>query len=242
MRGKRRVQGSSSTAMDQVISIIIPTYNEAKALPGALDHLQAEEGDFEIIVSDGGSSDGTCELAKARSAIRVVTGAKGRACQMNAGARLAQGEWLLFLHADTRLPEGILRTLARDCEDRGLQAAGFRHRFSGDGRLLRFISWLHNTRCRITGILYGDQGLVIQSRLFWNLGAYPDVSILEDVIFGERLRRVARPALLPRCVITDSRKFEQRGVAKSLGHVLLILACHQLGLPIRPRSFFDDVR
>jgi rSAM/selenodomain-associated transferase 2 len=225
-----------------VLSVVIPAYNEEKMLPRTLDHLATQGGEIEVIVVDGGSTDRTCDIVRARADVRLVHARKGRASQMNAGARLARGEWLLFLHADTRLPERALAGLCRACIDRGYQAAGFRHRFSGRDWRLRVISTLHNFRCRLTGICYGDQALVIRADLFWRLGGFPDVPMLEDLIFGERLRNISRPGLLPWYVTTDSRKFEQRGILRSLGDVLLILACHKLGVTVRPVSFFRDIR
>jgi rSAM/selenodomain-associated transferase 2 len=225
-----------------MISVVIPVYNEETALPRVIGHLAGQAGEFEVLVVDGGSTDGTCGIARSMSHVRLVAAPRGRASQMNAGARVARGGWLLFLHADTRLPERALTTIVQQCVERGRDAAGFRHRFSGDDWRLKAISWLHNTRCRITGILYGDQAMLIRAGLFRGLGGFPDVAILEDLLFGEKLRRVARPALLDSYVVTDSRKFEQRGIARSFAQVLVILACHKLRIRVRARSFFDPVR
>jgi len=124
----------------------------------------------------------------------------------------------------------------------GCEAGGFRQTFTGRDWRLRAISWFHNTRCRYTRIFYGDQALFVRRDLFWRLGGFPVEPILEDVLFGEKLRRVTRPVLLDEHVLTDSRKFVQKGVVKSFARVLLILLCHELRMPMRARAFFDEVR
>lgn len=225
-----------------MISVVIPTYNECKALPETLAQLMSQPGRFEAIVADGGSTDGTCEVALRWPRVRLIHASKGRASQMNAGARIASGDWLLFLHADTVLPPGALQRLGGIEPASGLEAGGFRQRFTGRHWQLRAISWLHNTRCRFTRIFYGDQAFFVRRDLFLRLGGFPDVPILEDVLFSERIKRYTRPRLLDEYVLTDSRKFEQRGIARSFARVLVILACHELGLRVRARAFFDEVR
>jgi glycosyltransferase involved in cell wall biosynthesis len=131
-----------------MISVIMPTYNEEKALPGTLQALFSQPGKFETIVVDGGSTDRTCAFGSGLSispqssvlgAVRLLTAPKGRASQMNAGAKQAQGEWLLFLHADTVLPAGALQRLNEMENDSTIQAGGFMHQFSGDDWRLRFL-------------------------------------------------------------------------------------------------------
>lgn len=225
-----------------MISVVIPAYNEAKALPRTLRQLALQKGHFETIVVDGGSTDGTRDVALDFSGVRVIHAVKGRASQMNAAARLARGEWLLFLHADTILPACAFETIeALDCAG-DYKAGGFRQRFTGSSWQLRVISWLHNTRCQITRVFYGDQAFFVRRDLFWQLGGFPETQILEDVLFSEKVRRVTRPRLLNEHVLTDSRKFEQRGISRSFARVLVILACHELKVTVRGRAFFDDVR
>ncbi|MBI2311736.1 MAG: TIGR04283 family arsenosugar biosynthesis glycosyltransferase [Betaproteobacteria bacterium] len=224
-----------------MISVVIPAYNEERALPGTLAGVHGQPGDYEVIVVDGGSTDRTREIALGAPPTRLVAAPKGRASQMNAGARMARGEWLLFLHADTLLPKNALTRLGRLAAD-GCLAAGFRHRFSGDDWRLRFISRVDNLRAAHTRVIYGDQGLFIQRRLFWELDGFPPVPMLEDVMFCEKLLKVARPALLPDYVVTDSRKFLKMGVWKSLFRVAAILIAHRLHRPLPSRIFFGDVR
>ena len=223
-----------------MISIIIPVLNEERTLPVTMQHVFSQAGEIEVIVVDGGSTDNTLDIVSQDSRIQLLTAATGRASQMNAGAEHASGEWLLFLHADTLLPKDALLTIEQLSLE--VQAGGFKHRFTGQAWGLRLISWLHNFRCRWTRIFYGDQAMFVRRKLFNDLGMFPNEPILEDLLFGEKLVKATRPVILESYVITDSRKFEQKGVWLSLWRVLLILVSHELRLPIPARKFFSNVR
>lgn len=225
-----------------VISVVVPAYNEEQALPATLRSLLAQPGAYEVIVVDGGSTDRTCEIVRAESNVRLLTAPKGRASQMNAGAKEGGGDLLLFLHADTVLPEGALARLNLLEADSSVQAGGFLHRFSGHDWRLRLVSFLDNFRCRHSRIVYGDQALFVRRALFERLGGFPDQPILEDVAFCEKLVRVATPILLAPPVVTDSRKFVKMGIWRSFARVLLIILHVEFRLPVLPRSFFQDVR
>jgi len=234
-----------------MISVIIPTYNEEKVLPGTLKSLFEQSGEFEVFLVDGGSADRTCAIvagmarspqASALSTVRLLTAPKGRASQMNAGAKQANGEWLLFLHADTVLPHRAIQRLNELEADREVQAGGFMHQFSGDDWRLKFISFLDNFRCTRSRIIYGDQALFVRRTLFEKLGGFPDQPILEDVAFCERLIKATEPLLLSPPVITDARKFLKMGVWRSFLRVLLIILHVEYGLPTLPRTFFRDIR
>jgi rSAM/selenodomain-associated transferase 2 len=222
-----------------VISIIIPALDEEKAIPATLAAIHAQRGRYEVIVADGGSRDRTCEIAE-RGDASVVRAQRGRACQMNAGARHARGEWLLFLHADTLLPDGALERVA--ALPAAVGAGCFRQAFGDRRRLLAAVSGLHNWRCRRTLIMYGDQAMFVRRGLFRALGGFPDVARLEDVLLSERIRAVTRTVLLDATVVTDARKFLAHGILRSLARIVLILLCHRLGLPLRGERFFEPVR
>ena len=225
-----------------MISVIIPAYQEEKALPATLRSLLAQPGEYEVIVVDGGSTDRTRGIVLAEPRARLFMAPKGRAAQMNAGARQARGEWLLFLHADTHLPDGALDRLNRMEGETVIQAGGFHHRFSGGDWRLRLISFLDNFRCVRSRIIYGDQAMFVRRSLFERLGGFPEQPILEDVDFCEKLVGVTEPVLLRPPVVTDSRKFVAMGIWKSFALVLLIILHAQFRLPVLPRAFFQDVR
>lgn len=237
-----------------VISVIMPTYNEERALPNTLRALFTQQGDYEVVVVDGGSTDGTCAVLAEFSFSKyplpltphpsrlLLTAPKGRALQMNAGAKEARGEWLLFLHADTVLPPGAIQRLNEMEADQTMQAGGFMHQFSGDDWRLKLISFLDNFRCIRSRIIYGDQALFVRRALFEQLGGFPNRLILEDVAFCERLIAVTTPLLLSPSVVTDARKFLKMGVWRSFLRVLLIILHVEFRLPVLPRAFFEDVR
>ena len=226
-----------------MISIIIPALNEETALPATLDALTRQEGDFGVTVVDGQSDDGTQLIVERFAArdgrIRLLRSVRGRAQQMNAGARAATGDWLLFLHADTLLPKGALDLISRQSEV--VQAGCFRHRFSGSGVTLRALSWFHNRRFEITRVVYGDQGLFVRRELFDRLGGFP-LGQMEDIAFGLRLRRATRPRMLPATLVTDSRKFEQMGAWSATAHAVKLLVRFRFRADIDRDRFFDQYR
>ncbi|MGI9290459.1 MAG: TIGR04283 family arsenosugar biosynthesis glycosyltransferase [Gammaproteobacteria bacterium] len=224
-----------------MISVIIPALNEEQALPATLEQLFRLKGHCEVILVDGGSTDQTRQVAAQWPQVRILQSAAGRGRQMNEGAAVARGNILLFLHADTLLPESALTTLNENFADPNIEWGGFRHRFSGSGLALRFISWLTNTRCLITRIFYGDQAMFVRRSVFEEMGGYPDAQ-LEDITLSKHLRRRSKPLFLELQVITDSRKFEQMGPVRSLTRCLLILICYGLRLPLLGQRFFTPVR
>jgi rSAM/selenodomain-associated transferase 2 len=237
-----------------MVSVVIPAYNEEKALPNTLHALFTQQGDFEVIITDGGSTDGTINVLKefgfiadtSRRTFHIsrftIYAPKGRASQMNAGAKQAIGEWLLFLHADTVLPSGAIQRLNEMEVDHTIQAGGFMHQFSGDDWRLKLISFLDNFRCIRSRIIYGDQALFVRRALFEQLGGFPNRPILEDVALCERLIAVTTPLLLSQSVVTDARKFLKMGVWRSFLRVLLIILHVEFHLPVLPRAFFQDIR
>ncbi len=231
-----------------MIWVIIPTLNEELALPKTLDALFRQSGEFNVVVVDGGSTDRTREIATQHGGITLLHATRGRASQMNVGAEHAwyyhqsTDDWLLFLHADTILPEDAFQELHRMHSQPAYQAGGFTHQFSGDDWRLRLISWLDNYRCTRSHIIYGDQALFVRQGLFEQLGGFPNQPILEDVAFGDKLLKHTIPELLPSRVVTDARKFLHMGIWKSLTKIFLIILHVEYGLPTLTPSFFQNVR
>jgi rSAM/selenodomain-associated transferase 2 len=223
-----------------MISIIIPVLNEAQVLPQTLSHVANQEGTYEIIVVDGGSTDSTVEVIERRSDITLISASQGRAQQMNAGAMRAKGDWLLFLHADTFLPVDAVNTI--DQLEPGVEAGCFLHRFTAGHWFLLIVSALHNWRFRRTKIIYGDQAMFIRAELFQKLAGFPDQPILEDVLISEKVLKHTTPIQLEKEVITDARKFLERGVWRSFMEVILIQLHCRFNLPLLARGFFAPVR
>ena len=191
------------------LSIIIPALNEAARVEAALQRLRAQAPEAEIVVVDGGSRDGTAALA-ARYC-RVIAGPPGRARQMNLGAGESRGEWLLFLHVDTLLPDGFAGELAR-AAGRGCQAGAFRLRIAGRHPLLPLLAWGANLRTRWLRIALGDQALFCTRALFTAQQGFPPLPIGEDYAFTLRLRRAGTPLYLARLAVeTSGRRWDEQG-------------------------------
>ncbi|WP_043484841.1 TIGR04283 family arsenosugar biosynthesis glycosyltransferase [Geothrix fermentans] len=193
-----------------LISVIIPTLDEATQIGPCLDQFAAQLGDWELVVVDGGSRDGTVALAEARGA-RVIQASGGRGPQMNAGAAAAEGWILLFLHADGRLPPHASRLIHRILACPGIAAGAFRvrhqpHRWTGTwkARLLR----LADLRSRYTRRPYGDQGLFMNRSIFQAAGGFPPRPLMEDLAMARRLARLGRVHTVREEVRTSGRRFE----------------------------------
>lgn len=199
----------------QAWSIVVPVLNEAAGITQALQALAPLRArGVEVIVADGGSSDGTAALARTW-ADPVLAAPRGRARQMNAGAQAARGQWLLFLHADTLLPEGALAA-AQQALQSGRAWGRFDVRISGRPTMLRVVAALMNLRSRCTGIATGDQALFMTRAAFDAVGGFPDQPLMEDVEISRRLLRLGRPACLRSRVTTSGRRWEQRGVWRTM--------------------------
>ncbi len=225
------------------ISVIIPFLDEERALPATLAQLCRERSltpGVEVIAVDGGSSDGGPALLRRTGWISVLTAPRGRAAQMNAGALAAKGDVLLFLHADTTLPDGALQAIDAAARAPGFVYGGFRHRFSGADWRLAAISMLHNYRCAKACTFYGDQAMFVSAEAFRREGGFP-LRLAEDIALSQRLYARGPPAFLPLTVTTSSRKFEKMGIWRSFLRVLAILLCLRTGRE-PPRAFFADIR
>jgi rSAM/selenodomain-associated transferase 2 len=191
-----------------MISIIIPTLNEETTMLDLAASLGRLRGEFEVIVCDGGSLDATVELAR-QCGLRVIEAPRGRGPQMNAGARLAEGETLIFLHADTRLPENALEVIAGALADEEVCGGNFRLIFGGDSREARLLTRIYSL-LRMGGMLYGDSAIFTRRGVFDSLGGYREYPIFEDCDLYRRMRRMGKFTLLDACATTSSRRFEGR--------------------------------
>ena len=198
------------------LGIVVPVLNEAANLERLLPHLLALGPDVEIVVADAGSTDGTVEVVRRFPSVALVEGARGRARQMNAGARASRGDVFLFLHADTELPAGASAAVARALADPSVVAGRFDVRFTSPRWPFRMIAALMNWRSRWSGIATGDQGIFVRRGAFEALGGYPDIPLMEDIELTRRLKRLGRIACLDARVTTSSRKWEREGIARTI--------------------------
>ncbi|TVQ12579.1 MAG: glycosyltransferase [Leptolyngbya sp. DLM2.Bin27] len=193
------------------ISIVIPTLNEAQNLPRVLATTPVG---VEVVVADGGSTDRTREVARAWGA-RVIESTPGRSHQQNQGAAVATGSILLFLHADTRLPEGFDAAIRQTLAQPGVVAGAFRLTIDGPGRGLRWVEWGVNLRSRHLQMPYGDQAIFLRAEVFDQLGGFPDLPMMEDFELVRRLRKVGRVAIAPRAVVTSDRRWRNLGILRT---------------------------
>jgi rSAM/selenodomain-associated transferase 2 len=201
--------------MKPALSIVIPALNEAAGIEATLQALQELRArGVELVLGDGGSSDATPTLARPW-VDAVVDAPRGRALQMNAGAARARADALLFLHADTRLPpmgdELVLQALAG-----GACWGRFDVRIEGRPWMLRVVAALMNLRSRASGIATGDQAIFVTREAFERVGGFPVQPLMEDIEISRRLKRLGRPACLGARVCTSGRRWEQRGVWRTI--------------------------
>jgi rSAM/selenodomain-associated transferase 2 len=199
------------------LSVVVPALDEAANLARLLPDLRRAWPDTEIIVADGGSRDGTTDVVRGQAGVRLLAGARGRARQMNAGARQAGGDVLLFLHADTRLPDGAPGAIAAALADPAVVGGRFDVRFDSRRRVLGMVAWFMNARSRATSICTGDQAIFVRRAAFEAVGGYPDIPLMEDIELCRRLKARGRLAALRARVTTSARKWEREGPLRTIG-------------------------
>ena len=210
------------------LSIIIPTLNEAGSIKGTITQLQKSK-EVEIVIVDGGSRDNTVELARLLGARVLLTDAS-KAVQMNAGAAASVGDVLLFLHADTHLPDNFDAKVMAAVSQNGFCAGAFSLGIGSDARGLRFIERVANWRSRFFQMPYGDQALFVCRDLFNEIGGFPDLPIMEDFELIRRLRRKGKISILPDCVRTSPRRYLNFGIFKTWCLNQFIIAAYYLGV------------
>jgi rSAM/selenodomain-associated transferase 2 len=198
------------------LSVIIPVLNEAAQISASLDALSPLRArGVEIIVVDGGSSDGTSDLARAH-ADRVLAAPRGRAAQMNIGAAMAAGDVFLFLHADTRLPRNADKLILAGLADSKHNWGRFDVNIDGRHWLLPIVAATMNLRSRLTGIATGDQAIFVTRRAFSDAGAFPDIPLMEDIALSKVLKRTGPPVCISERAKTSGRRWEKNGVMSTI--------------------------
>ena len=205
-----------------LVSIIVPALDEETMMLDLAASLRRLRGEFEVIVCDGGSSDATVEMAR-QCGLRAIAAPRGRGGQMNAGAKLAKGDSLLFLHADTRLPENALASIAHALAEENVCGGNFSLIFAGGTREARLLTGIYPL-LRLGGMCYGDSAIFVRRDVFERLGGYRDYPIFEDCDLYRRMGRVGRFVRLNTLATTSSRRFEGKFIRTfalwSLMHVL----------------------
>jgi rSAM/selenodomain-associated transferase 2 len=199
-----------------MISIIIPVLNEAAVIGNTLLSLQElRQAGHEVIVVDGGSRDATAILSQPW-ADRVIGSARGRSRQMNEGARFARNDILLFLHADTFLPNGADRMINDGMNAMKKAWGRFDISLSGEDFLLRIVEWLMNVRSRLSGIATGDQGIFVRRELFKRVGGFPEIDLMEDIALSRILKKYGRPFCIRQRVVTSDRRWRKKGMFRTI--------------------------
>ena len=225
------------------VGVVIPTLNEDKVIGANLAALAEDPDISAMVVVDGGSTDDTVAevqaLVRLHPHIKLCHAGAGRGVQMNAGARALSTDWIVFHHADSRLPPGAGRTIGELPAD--VQWGGFSHQFDPGNWKLSFISALHNFRCRRSGVVYGDQSMFVRRDFFADTGEF-DEEDLEDLKFSDRALTHAPSRLLPQRVLTESRKFTTMGEFRALAHVISIVLRYGRQRGIGNEVFFRNYR
>ena len=211
------------------ISIVMPVLDEAQRIGAALDALaEPRRRGHEVIVVDGGSRDASMRIARAK-ADSVIAAPRGRASQMNAGARAASGEVLLFLHADTLLPGDAERAVLAGLDASGRAWGRFDVRIDGASAWLAVVAWGMNLRSRATGIATGDQAMFMRREAYASAGGFPDIALMEDVAMSARLKRLSPPLCLRETVVTSGRRWDEQGALRTIARMWWLRLRYFLG-------------
>ncbi|HOI13223.1 MAG TPA: TIGR04283 family arsenosugar biosynthesis glycosyltransferase [Methanoculleus sp.] len=226
-----------------MLSIITPVLNEEENIPGFLAHIRSLPAPLELIVVDGGSTDGTCRALEAAESfphrITVLSSPRGRGVQMNAGARHATGTVLLFLHVDCRIPPDAPGAISRALEQDGVIGGGFFHTFSSRDLLLRLTDWFGNLLAARTQTFFGDFGIFVDKEAFFAIGGYEPLPYLEDVEFSRAARRHGRLVQVGSPIIVSPRRYHQKGKYRLTAVYILVMLLNLAG--IRPKRFIRYV-
>ncbi|QDV13179.1 PGL/p-HBAD biosynthesis glycosyltransferase [Rosistilla oblonga] len=220
------------------ISVVIPALNEAENIDRCVRSVAAAG---EVIVVDGGSDDATAEIAAAAGA-KVIVSSSGRATQQNAGAKVASGAVLMFLHADNHLAADAIEQVCNALTEQPERWGGaMEQRIESAGIAFRLLEWGNACRVRLRGLPFGDQAIFVRRDAFQRVGGFPDEPIMEDLILSQRLRQIARPLILPGPVFVDPRRWQQRGIVRQTFRNFALQIAFALGVsPRRLRQYYAN--
>jgi rSAM/selenodomain-associated transferase 2 len=224
------------------LSVIVPMLNEAGAIGATLAAIRVGAPDAEIVVVDGGSADGSVEIARPRCEV-VIIGERGRAQQMNAGAARSSGDVMVFVHADTIVPESFARDIETALADPSVIGGRFDIRLDDDHPLCALIGSLISLRSRLSRTATGDQAIFVRRTIFDALGGFRDLPICEDLDFARRLKRAGRLACLRTKVITSARRWRRGGILRTSIRMWTIRLLYLAGVsPVHLSRLYSDVR
>ncbi len=226
-----------------LISVVVPVLNEAATVGALLDHLAGLEGRLEVILADGGSTDATVQVAcEHASAPRTILSAQGRARQMNAGAAVARGDAIVFLHADTRLPAQAYHLITTAIADPRVIGGNFSLRFDGGDRFSQLLGLWYGTQRR-AGIYYGDSAVWLRREAFKRLDGFRALPIMEDYDLVRRLERAGTTVCLAGPAITSARRWQRLGLTRTIASWVLIRWLYLAGVsPARLARLYPQVR
>ena len=224
-----------------MLSIIIPTLNEAASIDRVLAAVAKMEGPTEVIVVDGGSKDDTAQLVRARG-VRLIESERGRGAQMQAGASASGGDVLWFLHADTIPPRDSLKLIAESLRDPKVISGCFDVYFDSRRISVHFLCWFYR-RLRRFGVCYGDSAIFVRREAYELVGGYKSFALFEDLDLVRRLRRCGRMARVPAAVTTSARRFEGRSFGLTFARWTILQFLYWLGVsPQRLNRLYAPIR
>jgi rSAM/selenodomain-associated transferase 2 len=227
-----------------MISIITPVLNEEENIRRFMDHVNGLDGEFELILIDGGSSDGTMEeIEKERQDfshhIKVLESERGRGLQMNRGTREANGDIFLFLHVDSEIERDSLKVIEQRIYEDGIIGGGFFHSFQNPDAFLRFSSAFGNSQARLTRIFYGDFGIFIRRDVFEKMGGYQEIPFLEDVELCRSAKKFGEMVQIDRLIATSPRRYEKKGKFELTAFFAMALIFNIIGW--RPQFLYQYI-
>jgi rSAM/selenodomain-associated transferase 2 len=224
-----------------MISVIVSIYNEGKILSARSRGFDELSRCAELIFVDGESTDNSADIATRYG--KVIKSEKGRARQMNDGARQAAGDIFFFLHADSSISSVTIDKIEKEVRQNGAVGGCLTQRIENERSVFRFIEWQGNNRARRTKVFYGDQGIFVRKDVFDRIGGFPDVPIFEDVLFTQKLRHEGRTTVLPDKITVSARRWEKRGIIRTTLMYNLIIVLFKLGYPPEKiKRLYEDLR
>ncbi len=211
------------------VGVVIPALDEADSLAGVLTDLRKLNVNNDILVVDGGSRDQTAEVAR-REGARVCIAPKGRGSQLEHGANQVKGEWLLFLHADVRIPAAARTVLDEALQDPGVRAAVWRLAIDAPGIWFRLIEFGARVRDQLGGLPYGDQGLLVSRQVYEAVGGFQPIPIMEDVALVRKLRREVRLHRLRAPLLVSARRWQREGPVRTWLRNIVLVSAYLAGM------------